>query len=104
MAKVVRSILNMTSTLIPLFKIVVLFGGFPFYNGTVTHNPIVIVTAKKSIPSTKQGHNCFSSPSNPQAPQWNPSINIDEEGFLKLNFRRIVGDWEVEANIGGRYG
>lgn len=91
---------NMTSPLTLLFKILVLFGGVPFY----TRSGITVVSAKKSIPSTKQGHHLFSNPSTPLAPQWNPSSNIDEEGFLKRNFRRIVGDWEVEANIGGRYG
>ena len=56
------------------------------------------VHAKKSIPSTKQSYLY------PTSTQWNPSPNIDEQGFLKQKYRRVIGDWEVEANIGGRYG
>lgn len=54
--------------------------------------------AKKSIPSTKQSYLY------PTSTQWNPSPNIDEQGFLKQKYRRVIGEWEVEANIGGRYG
>lgn len=66
-----------------------------------------VVDAKKSIPCTKHQSHYFStlssSLSENEQQQWNPSPNIDEQGFLKYTFHRILGDWEMEANIGGRY-
>ena len=34
---------------------------------------------------------------------WNPSDQIDEEGFPKQVYSRLPGKWEGEANIGGTY-
>ena len=56
------------------------------------------VYGRKSIPYSKQSYLY------PTKTQWNPSPNIDDEGFLKQSYRRIVGNWETDANIGGRYG
>ena len=36
-------------------------------------------------------------------PPWNPSDQIDEEGFLKQVYSRLPGEWEGDANIGGTY-
>ena len=38
------------------------------------------------------------------SPPWNPSSHIDEDGFLLENYVRCPGEWEEEANIGGRHG
>jgi len=38
------------------------------------------------------------------SPPWNPSTHIDEDGFLLEKYPRIPGEWEEEANIGGRHG
>ena len=57
--------------------------------------------AKKTIPSTTQ--QIIYSYSTPQT-AWNPSPNINEDGFLKEEYIRIAGEWEVDANIGGKYG
>jgi len=62
------------------------------------HQKIGFIRAKKSIPSTKQN---FLYPT---TSYWNSSPHIDEEGFLKDYYRRIVGEWERETNIGGKYG
>mmetsp|Transcript_2423 Transcript_2423/g.3497 ORF Transcript_2423/g.3497 Transcript_2423/m.3497 type:complete len:392 (+) Transcript_2423:112-1287(+) len=43
-----------------------------------------------------------SSPYN--APPWNPSSKIDEDGFLTETYRCLPGEWEIEANIGGKHG
>ena len=79
---------------------------------------IIIVNAKKSIPCTKKNnYNTFYSTIHSnhhhdnqnieeieEDIQWNPSPNIDENGFLKHKYRRILGEWEIESNIGGKYG
>ena len=41
--------------------------------------------------------------SSSSTPPWNPSDQIDEEGFLKQVYSRLPGEWEGEANIGGTY-
>jgi len=38
------------------------------------------------------------------SPPWTPSSQIDDDGFLKCHYTLLPGDWEVEANIGGRHG
>lgn len=38
------------------------------------------------------------------SPPWNPSSYIDEDGFLVEKYLRCPGEWEEEANIGGRHG
>eukprot|EP00544_Gedaniella_sp_CCMP2646_P011923 CAMPEP_0202486852 /NCGR_PEP_ID=MMETSP1361-20130828/5324_1 /ASSEMBLY_ACC=CAM_ASM_000849 /TAXON_ID=210615 /ORGANISM="Staurosira complex sp., Strain CCMP2646" /LENGTH=320 /DNA_ID=CAMNT_0049116111 /DNA_START=38 /DNA_END=1000 /DNA_ORIENTATION=+ len=38
------------------------------------------------------------------SPPWNPSSHIDEDGFLLEKYVRCAGEWEEEANIGGRHG
>lgn len=35
---------------------------------------------------------------------WNPSNQIDDDGFLECHYTLLPGEWEVEANIGGRHG
>ena len=37
-------------------------------------------------------------------PPWNPSPKIDSHGFLSKLYPRSPGDWELLANIRGRYG
>eukprot|EP00566_Odontella_aurita_P006496 CAMPEP_0113553868 /NCGR_PEP_ID=MMETSP0015_2-20120614/15842_1 /TAXON_ID=2838 /ORGANISM="Odontella" /LENGTH=602 /DNA_ID=CAMNT_0000454965 /DNA_START=12 /DNA_END=1820 /DNA_ORIENTATION=- /assembly_acc=CAM_ASM_000160 len=37
-------------------------------------------------------------------PPWNRSPRIDADGFLADSYRRIPGEWEPEADIGGRHG
>jgi hypothetical protein len=37
-------------------------------------------------------------------PPWNPSNHIDDDGFLREKYQRCPGEWEEEANIGGRHG
>mmetsp|Transcript_24608 Transcript_24608/g.34729 ORF Transcript_24608/g.34729 Transcript_24608/m.34729 type:complete len:468 (-) Transcript_24608:86-1489(-) len=37
-------------------------------------------------------------------PPWNPSSQIDDDGFLTKDYYRISGDWELEADIGGKHG
>ena len=34
-----------------------------------------------------------------QFPPWNPSPNIDENGFLIPTYRRISGEWEKEVKL-----
>ena len=36
-------------------------------------------------------------------PPWNPSPQIDANGFLSQSYSRIQGEWEIEANIGGQH-
>ena len=38
------------------------------------------------------------------SPPWNPSSQIDDDGFLRETYLRCPGEWEEEANIGGRHG
>lgn len=57
-----------------------------------------VVSAKKSIPYSKQG--IFSANTSP----WNASSKIDSKGFLSETYRRVPGEWEEEAHIGGKYG
>mmetsp|Transcript_36514 Transcript_36514/g.53550 ORF Transcript_36514/g.53550 Transcript_36514/m.53550 type:complete len:398 (+) Transcript_36514:50-1243(+) len=71
----------------------------------------VATTASPSIPrSTNSRHaasqESLGSPaamSAPYIPPWNPSRRIDERGFLVNLYRCIPGEWEEEANVGGRY-
>eukprot|EP00559_Dactyliosolen_fragilissimus_P008121 CAMPEP_0184872182 /NCGR_PEP_ID=MMETSP0580-20130426/41137_1 /TAXON_ID=1118495 /ORGANISM="Dactyliosolen fragilissimus" /LENGTH=403 /DNA_ID=CAMNT_0027374933 /DNA_START=43 /DNA_END=1254 /DNA_ORIENTATION=+ len=37
-------------------------------------------------------------------PPWKPSPKIDKDGFLTQRYMRISGEWETEANIGGKHG
>lgn len=57
-----------------------------------------VVSAKKSLPYSKQS--IFSGPTSP----WNASSKIDSKGFLTETYKRIPGEWEQEARIGGKYG
>ena len=38
------------------------------------------------------------------SPPWNPSPKIDTDGFIDERYRRLPGEWESEADIGGRHG
>lgn len=38
------------------------------------------------------------------SPPWTPSSQIDDDGFLKCHYTLLPGEWEREANIGGRHG
>ena len=38
------------------------------------------------------------------SPPWNPSSLIDDDGFLLEKYHRCPGEWEEEANIGGKHG
>ena len=40
----------------------------------------------------------------PLPPPWNPSSQIDDDGFLRLQYGLLPGEWEEEASIGGRHG
>lgn len=57
-----------------------------------------LVSAKKSIPYSKQG--IFSTNTSP----WNASSKIDSKGFLSETYKIVPGEWEQEARIGGKYG
>lgn len=34
-----------------------------------------------------------------QYPPWNPSPNIDEDGFLRPTYNRVAGEWEKEVKL-----
>lgn len=57
-----------------------------------------VVSAKKSLPYSKQS--IFSGQTSP----WNASSKIDSKGFLTETYKRVPGEWEQEAHIGGKYG
>lgn len=38
------------------------------------------------------------------SPPWNPSNHIDDDGFLREKYHLCPGEWEEEANIGGKHG
>ena len=40
---------------------------------------------------------------NQPLPPWNASPNIDPDGFITNSYHRIPGEWESEANIGGKH-
>ncbi len=67
-----------------------------------------LLFATASIPrSTNTRHYSVSQDNNDNNninnPPWNKSPNIDSEGFLTNFYTRIQGEWESEANIGGKY-
>jgi len=51
-----------------------------------------------SSSSTNEGPNQQSC-----LPPWNPSPQIDRDGFLASSYCRVEGEWESEANIGGKH-
>lgn len=63
--------------------------------------------------STNHHRTTFSDPAGVHAgdgpaplsyPPWTPSSQIDDDGFLKCRYTLLPGEWEGEANIGGRHG
>jgi len=48
-------------------------------------------------------NNSHNSNNNHNYIPWNPSPKIDPDGFLTNSYKRIKGEWESEAGIGGRY-
>jgi len=88
--------------------------------GQCSINTKKIFSKKESIPrSTPSTIRCSSGLNNENStndyrlntsfkccddPPWNLSPLIDFEGFLTRRYRRIPGEWEIEANIAGRHG
>lgn len=67
---------------------------------------------KSSSSSSMSDNTDISSTSSPLAssssfsslfPPWNESPQIDKDGFLTDSYTCIPGEWESEANIGGRH-
>ena len=44
-----------------------------------------------------------SSPDNYRFPPWNPSPNIDENGFVLKQYKRVPGEWEKEVKLKKRH-
>jgi len=69
-------------------------------------------SSSPTIPRSTNARHSFSDPDpSPSAgavplssPPWNPSTHIDDDGFLTSHYTLLPGEWEVEANIGGRHG
>lgn len=57
-----------------------------------------------TIPRSTNRRVALSDNDSSQCPPWNPSHQIDDDGFLKSNFFRQSGEWEEEADIGGKHG
>lgn len=53
-----------------------------------------------SIPRSVHSRVHFSDS---DSPPWNPSSQIDDDGFLKLPYYRVPGDWEDEFPIQGKH-
>ena len=65
----------------------------------------------KAIPRSTNHRTTFSDPATAgdgpvplNSPPWTPSNQIDDDGFLKCHYTLLPGEWEAEANIGGRHG
>jgi len=76
---------------------------------TLTTGTLIgVVDAKKSIPHSHRSQFTLLTDEitdeTAWCPPWNPSPKIDPDGFLTESYSRIPGEWEREANIGGRYG
>eukprot|EP00560_Eucampia_antarctica_P002539 CAMPEP_0197840812 /NCGR_PEP_ID=MMETSP1437-20131217/45823_1 /TAXON_ID=49252 ORGANISM="Eucampia antarctica, Strain CCMP1452" /NCGR_SAMPLE_ID=MMETSP1437 /ASSEMBLY_ACC=CAM_ASM_001096 /LENGTH=337 /DNA_ID=CAMNT_0043450477 /DNA_START=270 /DNA_END=1283 /DNA_ORIENTATION=- len=66
---------------------------------------MVLAGSSSTIPRSNPHRTTASSSSGSEdnVPPWNPSDQIGKEGFLKHEYPRLPGEWEGEANIGGRY-
>ena len=60
-------------------------------------------STSSSIPrSTHRSQHTLDGNSNNQNykfPPWNPSPNIDENGFIRRQYQRIRGEWEKEVKL-----
>jgi len=75
---------------------------------SLSHHRCTFIQANTSIPhstNTRRHNNINNSNSQTSlnSPPWNKSPRIDRDGFLIQKYDRIPGEWEHEANIGGKY-
>jgi hypothetical protein len=63
---------------------------------------LAVIIQANTIPRSTSARSI--DPNKPRnLPPWNASPNIDSEGFLSSLFHRVHGEWETEANIGGKW-
>jgi len=61
----------------------------------------VVRARSSSIP--RSSHSRIHLSDHPDSPPWNPSSQIDDDGFLKQQYYRVPGEWEDEFPIHGKH-
>lgn len=69
-----------------------------FFAGCLPYNFATASSASPSIPRSSD-RVAASFGDRGHFPPWNPSPNIDEEGFLVPRYNRIPGEWESEVKL-----
>jgi hypothetical protein len=79
------------------------FGGGSSGTRTDSTSTTTPTTNTDSIPrSTRRGSGGNGADGNTiphRFPPWNPSPNVDENGFLTNKYQRVPGEWEKEVNL-----
>ena len=70
---------------------------------TLAFLQLSLICAKKSIPRSTRPPFISNRILDDETP-WNHSPRIDTNGFLTDTYTRIIGEWEKNTNIGGKYG